>query len=320
MLAIIDKNSAYKSFEMTTNGKVRNIDAIDSKSSLYKLQRNFLDRFLIDIPLPDCVCGCVKGKCYLDFLIPHCGKKYYLRLDIKDFFNSLKVDKIRSVLDEYIQVSDLNKKNLILDDIGVMVTLNDSLPQGAITSPQISNILFRRIDIRIRNYCRKFDVEYTRYADDLLFSSNKSKLHDKFFTKMIFKIIKDFDLVVNRKKIRKSEERLVLNGYVIDKNISLSRAKLKNINTLLYCVEYNSGTKAYPRTIIEFFDRLKNVKTCLRLTSDIKKNKSIVINYFAGYRAFLINFSKIGYKDYCKDYTTKIDRIEKALEIIQEIK
>lgn len=321
MLSAIDKDSAYKSFELIINGKNRKIDAVKTKSVIYKLQKNLLDKFLLDIPLPNCVCGFVKGKSYLDFLEQHCSKDYYLRLDIKDFFHSLKAFKVKEVMDEYIHVSDIHKKKEILDDIVNIVTLNGSLPQGAITSPQVSNILFRRLDIRIRNYCRKFNVDYTRYADDMLFSSNDKRLHEKFFVKMISKILRENQLKVNVKKLRKSLGRLVLNGYVIDREISLSRNKLKNVNALLYAFENFNGERNYPKCFQEFNDRVSRIQgVSPELTEDIDLNRNIIINYLAGYRSYLLSFSKERYKEVCFDYSKKVRKIEFVLDKLTSLK
>ncbi|MDM5352029.1 reverse transcriptase family protein [Lysinibacillus sphaericus] len=317
MRTYIDKEKAYNQFETKVNGKTRHIDAIDRESGLYLLQRRLLDNFLCDIPLPDCVCGFVKGKSYLDFLTPHCNKKFYLRLDIKDFFSSLKVEKVKEVLMEYVNTTNIIDRANIINAITYIVTFNRSLPQGAVTSPQLSNIIFRRLDIRIRKYCRKFNITYTRYADDLLFSSNSDSLHKESFYKMIVRILKDLNLRVNKKKIRKSEEKLVLNGYVIGLKISLSRNKLKNINSLIYSFENYNGRKSYPKNFEEFAIRLNGegpirFKKIKNTTSDW----NVIINYLAGYRSYLLNFSKEKYNTYCKDYSKKVNKIENMLEKI----
>lgn len=305
----INKNISYKSFDLTVNGKVRGITSIDKKTNLYLLQRNLLDNFLSEIKSPDNVCGFVKGKSYLDFLKPHCKKEYYLRLDIKDFFGSIKVSVISEVLKEYIQTPDQIKNKEILNVISNIVTYNRKLPQGAVTSPQISNIIFRRLDIRIRNYCRKFDINYTRYADDILFSSNLDYLHKESFYKMIYKILSTLNLKINKSKVIKSKKKIILNGYVISEKIHLSRKKLCKINTYIFSFENFAGKKKYPIS----FDEFEN-----RLSGSINRNitKIGTIHYLAGYRSYLINFSKERYRDSCNDYSDKVLKIEMMLDKI----
>ncbi|WP_214758308.1 MULTISPECIES: reverse transcriptase family protein [unclassified Exiguobacterium] len=314
-LSLTNKLDAYNSFELSINNKVRNINAINSKSDLFAFQKNLLNNFLIYIPLPNCVCGFVKGKNYLDFLKEHLKKDFYLRLDIKDFFPSLKSENIKDVLDEYIIISDINEKTHVLDTIIDIVTLNGSLPQGAVTSPQVSNVVFRRLDIRIRNYCRKFNISYTRYADDMLFSSNDSRLHKDFFVKMISKILKDNCLELNRSKIKKTKEQIVLNGYVVSNRISLSRNKLKKVNTLIYAYENLDGKKKKPKNFNEYLNRITTLEDFFpSLPSNIEGRRNVIVNYLAGYRSYLLSFDKDTYRDICVTYPNKIKKIEFILK------
>lgn len=309
----------YETFNLLVNNKERTINAVNQRSLLYKLQKKFLKNYLEDIPLPDCVCGFVKGKNYLDFLIPHCKKKYYLRIDIKDFFNSLKENLVRDCLLEYIDTPNENEK--ILDEIISITTLNGSLPQGAITSPQLSNILLRRIDIRIRKYCDKFKVQYTRYADDMLFSSDNPEITKSFFIGKLKDILKDINLKLNSKKVIKSKDKIILNGYVVSDKISLTRRKLKTLNTLLYAFEYDGPTKKYPKSFIEFINRLQSVNpNIIDLSKGAARFRVQIINYLAGYRAYLLSFNEPSINEYTCDFSKKIERMEKVLEILSSIK
>lgn len=313
----VTTSNAYREFDLIVNGKKRRIDAINPKSKLYHLQKKILNNFLINIPLPNCACGFVEGKNYLDFLKPHCNKKYYMRLDIKSFFASIKIEHIKKIFEEYILINDGKKKMQVINDLTELVTLNGSLPQGSVTSPYISNVFFRRIDIRIRNYCRKFNVEYTRYADDMLFSSNEAAVNKAFFTKRISKILKDFDLKLNSNKGLRTENQIVLNGYVVSEKISLSRKKLIKINTLIYA--FNKGVqKKKCNGIEEYTYRLRGSKSNLpfELTDDLHINKLKIINYLAGYRSYLMTFSKPNCEDYCFNYHEKIKKIEYILEVL----
>lgn len=320
VLTTFDRDTDYDKFNLIINGKSRPISAVNSKSNLYSLQKKLSENFLCNIPLPNCVCGYVNGKNYLDFLKEHCGNEYFLRLDIKNFFESIKDDKIRENLDEYIKIRNEIEKDKVLNDIIGIASLDGKLPQGAVTSPQISNIIFRRLDIRIRNYCRKFDVVYTRYADDMLFSSKNEQLHESFFYKMISKILKDHQLKINYKKIKKSKNKMILSGYVISEKIHLSRKKLKKINTLLYEFEIYKRKEHNIQNFFEFIEKISRENFKFSKSSDIKNKHSIIINYLAGYRSYLLLFSKQNYINKCYDYSKKIKKIENTLEILNSIK
>lgn len=95
-----------------------------------------------------------------------------MRLDIKNFFENINNQLIEKVFDYYFRIDDDTTNNEALIDFREMVTLEGKVPQGAITSPTLSNIVFRQLDLRIYKYCKKFNITYTRYADDLLFSSD----------------------------------------------------------------------------------------------------------------------------------------------------
>lgn len=320
-LSKVNKSNAYTEVILDINGKQRDISIIDKDSQLYRLQKNLLENFLDDIPLPNNVCGFVKGKSYLDFLKAHCSKKYYLRIDIKDFFNSINVSLIKKVLSEYIVVNDEVTKIVMLHAISNITTYNRKLPQGAVTSPQLSNIIFRRLDIRIRKYCNKFKIDYTRYADDMLFSSNNQHLHKEVFYKMLVKILKDFNLRINKKKIKQTTDSIVLNGYILNDHISLSRKKMNTMNSLLYVFENSKGKRKIPRTFKEYFERIPlGIRLSIKIDTPDEKSKSKIINYLAGYRSYLMNFSKEKYKDFCRDYSEKIKEIEKTLNKLLDLK
>ncbi|WP_312471230.1 reverse transcriptase family protein [Neobacillus sp.] len=314
-----DVQDYYETFNILVNNKERTINAVNKRSLLYKLQKKFLNNYLEHIPLPDCVCGFVKEKNYLDFLIPHCKKKYYLRIDIKDFFNSLKENLVRDCLSEYIDTPNENEK--ILDEFISITTLHGSLPQGAITSPQLSNILMRRIDIRFRKYCDKFKVQYTRYADDMLFSSDNPEITKSFFIGKLKDILKDINLRINSKKVIKGKDKIILNGYIVSDKVSLTRKKLKTLNTLLYAFENNGSKRKYPKSFIEFKNRLESVNPNLVDTSKgTARFRVRIINYLAGYRAYLLSLNESSINEYTCDFSRKIERTEKALEILSSIK
>lgn len=310
-----DPIQQYNQFNLKKHGKERTIYGIKPKTKLYSLQKKLLKNFLEDIPLPNCVCGFVKEHSYLDFLKVHCGKKYFLRVDIKDFFNSIKSSQIISSLDEYIQISDELIKNKINQDILNIVTFKDELPQGAVTSPQLANIFFRRIDLRIRKYCRKLNIEYTRYADDLLFSSNDLKIHKDYFLSKIRLILRDYNLELNNKKLVKAKEKIILNGYVIEDKVRLSRNKLKKIKSFIYAFNYKGNKKNISKNIEEYTYRLASLKGYDYYTSDdLYINYSRIINYLAGYRSYLISFSKPTMEDSCEAREDIISEIEEILD------
>lgn len=234
------KDLSYKTFFIPKKKGYRKIDGIESDSKLYIIQKNILENFLSKIELPLCVKGFIKKGSYINYLKKHTNKKYYLRMDIKHFFDSISREQILENLNEYIQ------NQWILNDVIEICTLHDKVPQGAITSPSISNIVFRRIDQRITKYCQKFNITYTRYADDLLFSSNEFDFKkQKWFYKKIKYILNSEGFESNYSKKHIESDKICLGGYVVEKDIHLSRKKLNNLNKILYYFKDINNTSRY---------------------------------------------------------------------------
>lgn len=107
----------------------------------------------------------------------HIGKKYVLNIDVKDFFPSIRQSAFRPNDNRNPDTGDYIPALLSMGYN--LFASTGSLPQGAPTSPFISNLYMRRFDTQIQGLLRKFisdDIVYTRYADDLTFSSNSRAL------------------------------------------------------------------------------------------------------------------------------------------------
>ena len=98
-------SGSYRQFSVPKHNGKREINAIERESALARLQDNLARNFLNKIPLPTPVVGFVPEKGYIDFLKPHIGKKYFLRVDIHDFFGSVGKNQVSSQLEEYFSNS-----------------------------------------------------------------------------------------------------------------------------------------------------------------------------------------------------------------------
>ncbi len=98
----------------------------------------------------------------------HLDKSYLLQVDIKNFFESIPIEK----------VIDVFKKIGCTDDVSILLTkicsVNDILKEGLSTSPMLANLYFYDIDITLNEIAEKHNCTYTRYADDMTFSSNQN--------------------------------------------------------------------------------------------------------------------------------------------------
>ncbi|MDT3295436.1 MULTISPECIES: reverse transcriptase domain-containing protein [Shewanella] len=267
---------------------------IQKNSDHHSINEKITKIVLSHIPINSSACGFVQGKSYFDFLKPHIHGYYFLRLDIKKFFHSIAFNEIQSLLKDCFS-SDKEKSKYSPLDIAIMAVTHkvtetfldedlkgkDILPIGFSSSPVISNILFRRIDILIQKYCEDKKIIYSRYADDLLFSSSESKfLQGEQFEKEISIYISSLSLTLKSSKRKSCENTISLNGYVIQNTKKQSIEKQKTFSFLKIHKEDPVGT-------IRLSD--KKIKIIKKLVSYLRKNKSAT---FIMENLFNLNFIK----------------------------
>lgn len=330
---IINQKSYYNFFSIPKKDGSRKLCAIIKDSLLYKVQVN-LKKYFSELPVPEVAKGFVKGQNYFDFLVPHLNKQYYLRLDIKDFFGSIKRDSIVAVLR---QCCSLEHCVQIMADL---CTLDGQLPQGAVTSPVLSNLVFARIDQRIMKYCQSLittyigreiclnDVVYTRYADDLLFSSNYLDFkRNRFFLNSVHKILSENDFQINTSKTKYGYGQIVLSGYVVGDDIHLSRKKMSELNRVLHYFDAreeidNSKYKVAVHKLEDENELLKKINLLRsgNQTSDAGPFEKIIdiVNYLCGYRAFLISVDKANLYNDSRILQNK-KRIKKIQMVVDEL-
>ena len=210
----------------------------------------------------------------------HAGKKWILKMDIKDFYNSVPSYEIQKVI---TSVCDRIKKSDSTISYLTLVTINGKLPTGAPTSPHIANACFQQIDRKIMSLSSAFGVDYTRYVDDLTFSSY-SKETLKIIEKKVTEILNSNGYRINSKKtkyISDNKQQNILGLVVNDYKIRLPKDFKRNIRAMLHNYAINqcnstlkstkflswdiqreqqlSGYIAYIKHVdIVFYKRLKN--------------------------------------------------------------
>ena len=146
------------------NGKMRTIEAPSERLKL--IQRRILHH-LLPQTVSKCATAFVRGRCIADNARRHLNAPVVLELDIRNFFPSLSYQ----LLYDYLVKNGFAQE--AAKTVTALCTFNGHLPQGAVTSPHIANLLLYDFDRAINDYVRRFGV-YTRYADDLTFSGNLS--------------------------------------------------------------------------------------------------------------------------------------------------
>lgn len=147
------------------NGKSRQIYAPNDR--LKHCQKRILQDILTKLPVSEYATAYRKGGTLLKNTAPHVGKRYILKLDITDFFGSICFEQVYSAA---FHTGYYPKQ------VGVMLTKlccrKNALPQGAPTSPALSNLVMRNFDNSIGKWCKKRGIAYTRYCDDMTFSAD----------------------------------------------------------------------------------------------------------------------------------------------------
>ncbi|MEE1897281.1 reverse transcriptase family protein [Flavobacterium rakeshii] len=184
-----DKNTGLpKTYK---NGKVKERTIRPSKSKLKIIQSRINNRILNEIELPNNIHGGRKKHSNITNAKPHQGKKYILTTDLKDFYPSVKYS---SVYQTFLELG-FNKQTAYY--ITRLTTFKGELPQGTPTSTHISNIVFLKIDLLLIDFCSNNGITYTRYIDDLSFSS-QSNFQDHVET--LLEIVKNSGFKISWRK------------------------------------------------------------------------------------------------------------------------
>jgi hypothetical protein len=189
-------------------------------SDYAKEQQRKLLNILCSIHLPDFVFS-QKGTSYIEKVDYHLGDDYLLNLDIKDFFPSIYYQRVKSLFVGFGILKENVKK------LTFLTTCDGHLPQGFVTSPLLSNLVFLKLDLKLNKYC--YPIKYSRYVDDLSFSFD-SDFSEKI--SKIVQIIKAHDFNINDKTqfFSKNEDKFMHGLKLGEEGIEITR---KFINKLL---------------------------------------------------------------------------------------
>ena len=156
----------YRVFEIPKrSGGTRIIES--PLPELIEAQRWIKTNILDQLYISSAAHGFSKGKTIITNASAHLGNQQILKMDIRDFFPSIRQNRIIGL---FRSLGYSWKVCVLLSQV---CSSNGRLPQGAATSPALSNILFFAADCRLKALADDLGVTYTRYADDLTFSSQK---------------------------------------------------------------------------------------------------------------------------------------------------
>ena len=216
---------------------------------LKALQRWLLTNVIERLPTHDAAMGYRIGRSTMDNARRHTGSNYLLRLDFSNFFESITSADVRA----YIADRSHLFSGWLTGDIEFfcnIVCRNDALTIGAPTSPALSNVLCFDLDQSIQNYCEVRDVSYTRYADDLFFSTRTAGILNSLeaeVTRICRNLRFPASLALNPTKVRHSSKRGArrVTGVVLgsDERAYVGRRLKRKIRAQIHQMERLSPTE-----------------------------------------------------------------------------
>lgn len=223
----------YHTFQiMKKSGGIREIAA--PKYTLKVIQRCLVEILYCLYEDHKAANGFVPGRSIASNAKNHFGKRYVLNIDIKDFFPSTRFGRIRKVLT--FRPFNLQEDRLpIATLVASLCCRNGALPQGAPTSPVISNIVCRQMDARLADIARKYKAYYSRYADDLTFSANADVFNEEF-KRQVTEILSAQGYDINQEKYRLQDwkQRQEVTGLVVNKKVNVERQYIKDVRYWLH--------------------------------------------------------------------------------------
>lgn len=115
--------------------------------------------------------GFVRDRSIITNAMMHLGKKNVLNIDLENFFDSFNFGRVRGF---FIHNNNFKLDHRIATVIAQIACYDNKLPQGSPCSPVITNLITHSLDIRLAALAKKYKCTYSRYADDITFSTNKS--------------------------------------------------------------------------------------------------------------------------------------------------
>lgn len=234
------QNLFYRNF--TLRKKTRGVRTICAPNRAMKgVQRWILSNILEQIAPEHASVGFIKGLSICDNAARHVGQRFVYNLDIKDFFPAIGRNKVFFVFSGRTPYS-----YSVCGTLADLTTLNGALPQGAPTSPYLSNLVLAPFDRRMMGLAKKYRFQYTRYADDLTFSG---KTRPDIISSLIRTALQDCRLDLNERKTRIQRQggRQVVTGLTVNAQVAVPRNQRKVYRSIFHQAEVNPSKFVYRR-------------------------------------------------------------------------
>ncbi|MBO4471329.1 MAG: retron Ec67 family RNA-directed DNA polymerase/endonuclease [Clostridia bacterium] len=242
-------NSFYKTFDIPKkNGGVRQINAptdilkiIQERlaSAIYSYMKNLRTEKNINVNIAHAF---EKKKSIITNAQIHKNKYIVLTFDLEHFFDSFHFGRVAGFFEKN---RDFHLPHNMAIILAQLTCYNGHLPQGAPTSPIITNLIFQICDMRILKLAKKYKLDYTRYADDLTFSTNNHSFIDEkeSFQRELEREIGKAGFSINQTKTRMSlrNSRQEVTGLVVNKKINVNAGFYRKTRAMAHQL-YQNGS------------------------------------------------------------------------------
>lgn len=163
----------------------------------------------------------------------HVGKVQILKLDIRHFFDSIRYSTVKEIV---FPAEIYSEQNRVL--LTMLCYYQDALPQGAPTSPAISNIILRDFDNALGAWCGERDIAYTRYCDDMTFSGS---FDAQEVICLVRKRLSEYGFQLNERKTKRLDPHhcQTVTGVVVNRKVNARSAYRRALRQeLYYCQKF----------------------------------------------------------------------------------
>ncbi len=242
------EKASYRTFKIPkAKGGFRTIEA--PKENLIFIQKNlntYLQAVYCKIK-PSSAYGFVKSlkdethpRTILSNASSHTGKNYVLNIDLKDFFHAISANQVKALF----LTSPFNFNEDLATCLALICCWNKRLPMGAPTSPVVSNLYCLRLDEQLIAIAGRYNLDYTRYADDLTFSSEL--LISEEAIAAIKNSAAENGFLINERKFRMQSKfsRQIVTGIKVNQKPNVDRRYIRKIRAILNDAKWNGLEKA----------------------------------------------------------------------------
>lgn len=244
LLIYPDTNTCYKTFTIPKkNGEERTINA--PKVMLLRIQQKLSEELTAQYRPKKGAHGFIKGRSIVTNAEEHIKKRYVFNIDLENFFGTIHFGRVRNLL----MSAPFNYSHEGATILAQICCHNGVLPQGAPTSPIISNMICWKLDAQLQRLAHKNRCTYTRYADDITFSFNASRnklprsivgfdaqSDDLIVGQVLSKIIKENGFSVNQQKVRLQgrSQRQEVTGITVNRGVNVKRSFIRQTRSMLH--------------------------------------------------------------------------------------